>query len=333
MTGFWNASGHLLLDRDEDGRLVVTDEFLKAYLARPELVPPEDACPAERALHARLLAAHRVAVAPAEVAALADVDARENWQAMLAFRDRLLAAPSLEAAYVAMIRQGVSGTPPMFLDQLVQLILRNILDGCEDAHLVRAAELFFRPQRVTLHEGRILLADEETVEGHERARPPSPLLAMLGGPAVASLDILKPASAAGYWARSDAHDMVLDLGGDPSGRAAIGRVITLWIGHLLGVAASVEPLERIEDADWRWFVGLDPEGTRIGNALWRGERLPPEAMGDLLALYRLKVQDAAALDPRLEGRPVYLILAMDGARRLRLKPQNLVVGLPLAEPA
>jgi hypothetical protein len=47
---FWLASGHHLLDRDAAGRLVVTDEFLKAYLARPELVPPPEACPAERKL-------------------------------------------------------------------------------------------------------------------------------------------------------------------------------------------------------------------------------------------------------------------------------------------
>ena len=47
MKDFWLSSGHHLLDRDERGHLVVTDEFLKAYLARPELLPPADACAAE----------------------------------------------------------------------------------------------------------------------------------------------------------------------------------------------------------------------------------------------------------------------------------------------
>jgi hypothetical protein len=37
---FWLSCGHHLLDRDGAGRMVVTDEFLKAYLARPELMPP-----------------------------------------------------------------------------------------------------------------------------------------------------------------------------------------------------------------------------------------------------------------------------------------------------
>ena len=33
MKDFWVTSGHHLLDRDRDGRLSVTDAFLKAYLA------------------------------------------------------------------------------------------------------------------------------------------------------------------------------------------------------------------------------------------------------------------------------------------------------------
>ena len=62
---FWLASGHHLLDRDSAGRLLVTDEFLKAYLARPELVPPHDACPAERQLHDALLGNPRQPVSAA----------------------------------------------------------------------------------------------------------------------------------------------------------------------------------------------------------------------------------------------------------------------------
>jgi hypothetical protein len=52
---FWLSCGHHLLDRDATGELLVTDEFLKAYLARPELVPPPEACPAEQRLHKALL--------------------------------------------------------------------------------------------------------------------------------------------------------------------------------------------------------------------------------------------------------------------------------------
>ena len=40
MNDFWLSCGHHLLDRDAGGGLVVTDDFLKVYLARPELAPP-----------------------------------------------------------------------------------------------------------------------------------------------------------------------------------------------------------------------------------------------------------------------------------------------------
>jgi hypothetical protein len=38
------------------------------------------------------------------------------------------------------------------------------------------------------------------------------------------------------------------------------------------------------------------------------------------------------LRPELAGKPVYLGMAMDAASRLRLKPQNLLLNLPLARP-
>ena len=44
MTDFWLSSGHLLLDRDAHGHLAPSDEFLKLYLARPEMVPPGRRC-------------------------------------------------------------------------------------------------------------------------------------------------------------------------------------------------------------------------------------------------------------------------------------------------
>jgi GrpB-like predicted nucleotidyltransferase (UPF0157 family) len=103
--------------------LVVTDEFLKAYFARPELMPPEDACAIERRLHRELLADPRRPVGADEVAAIADADARENWQFVLAFRDLLLRNPTLEAAYLALVRSVSINLPPLFVNQLVQVIL------------------------------------------------------------------------------------------------------------------------------------------------------------------------------------------------------------------
>ena len=92
---------------------MVTDEFLKVYLARPELAPPPEACDAERALHAALLADPRRRGRRAEIAAIADADARENWQVMLAFRDLLVAHRTLEAAYLDIMRRGGEDAAPV----------------------------------------------------------------------------------------------------------------------------------------------------------------------------------------------------------------------------
>src|SRR5215210_2113821 len=164
MKDFWLSCGHHLLDRDAGGGLVVTDDFLKVYLARPELTPPAEACVVEKTLHAALMADPRRAVAADEIATIADADARENWQVMIAFRDRLMRHRTLEAAYLDIVRNGAK-VPHIFLNQLVHVILRNALDGCEDPFVLRAAELFFRTQRMMLHESSVLLGDAEVIGG------------------------------------------------------------------------------------------------------------------------------------------------------------------------
>ena len=158
---FWLSCGHHLLDRDAAGRLLVTDEFLKVYLARPELVPPAEACAAERKLHNALLDNPRQPVASAQIAAIVDADARENWQMMIAWRDHLMKHSTLEAAYLEIVWRNIR-FPHVFISQLVQAILRNLLDGCDDVFLLRAAEMFFRPQKLLVHEGMVTAIDEET---------------------------------------------------------------------------------------------------------------------------------------------------------------------------
>ncbi len=48
---------------------------------------------------------------------------------------------------------------------------------------------------------------------------------------------------------------------------------------------------------------------------------------------RLTFEDARFVDERVGTKPIYLILAMDSDKVVRLKPQNLVAGLPLASAA
>jgi hypothetical protein len=325
MNDFWFSCGHHLTDRDAGGGLLATDEFLKAYLARPELSPPQEACAAERRFHAALLADPRRPIGAEEIAAIADADARENWQLMAAFRDHLLRHPTLEAAYLALVRVDVGGTPPLFLNQLVHIILRNILDGCEDPFILRAAELFFRPQRMTLHDGALLAADEETIAGIG-ATPVSPLVSMLGIPRGAQIDVMTEENASSYWARSERFDMALDLSVDRRGVAALGTVIERWVRHMLAIDVAVEPLAEMRDVPLTWYVGLDAEGTSIGDALWRGDELDERAQGRVAALFRLTFGTMAPAPN--EGDAVYLFLAMTSDHVLRMKPQNLLTGLP-----
>ena len=246
----------------------------------------------------------------------------------------MLASPSLEACYLALFHGDAIDIPPLFIDHLVHAILRNILDGCSDPLRLRAAELLFRSQRVTLEGGAVMLADEETVEmyastggfgtlGRLLVENETPMRSV-------SLDVLDEARAALYWERSDRFDMVLDLSFGRPGLDALCRVLEAWLAHLLRVAVRIEPVQAIRDECWSWHVGLDGEATAMLNDLYHGADVPQERLGRLLALFRLSVADPALMQPAVAGRPVYLGLAMTADRRLRLKPQNLITNLPLA---
>jgi hypothetical protein len=328
MKDFWLSCGHHLLDRGDGGGLVVTDEFLKAYFARPELKPPDDACAVERTLHAALLAEPRRPIAASDIAAIADADARENWSVVIGFRDLLLAHRTLEAAYVHLVRHGVGATPPLFINQLVHVILRNALDGCEDAHVVRAAEMFFRPQRVTSHQGSLIAADAETIES-KNGQPVSPLVFMLELPAPAEIDVLVEDNAERYWERSDLFDMALDLTAGRRGLAALGEVIARWVSHLLAIEVAVEPMVEAANVNFTWYVGLDAQATRIGDALWAGEALDEASARRIVGLYHLTVRDENSMLDKARGNPIYLLLAMAPDGILRMKPQNLITGLPV----
>ena len=323
---FWFSCGHHLLDREPFGRLRITDEFLKAYLARPELMPPPEACAAEMGLHAMLLHNPRRPIAGSQIAGIADADARENWQMMIAWRDHLASHRSLEAAYLSIVRRDLH-FPRILIDQLVQLILRNALDGCEDVFMLRAAEMFFRSQRLIVQESSIVAVDEETDAALGR-HSTTPLSALLGLP-VTEIDLLDEDSANSYWQRSDRFDMALDLAVFGPGLAALGRVVERWLAHLLAVEVAVEPVAELQGVSWNWYVGLSADATRIGDAIWRDGHLVDAERAQLIGLFRLTFRDATDMVAKVRGEPVYLLLAMSDHQGLRLKPQNLVTGLPI----
>lgn len=330
---FWLSSGFHLLERNERGELAVTPAFVGAYLARPEMAPVAESCPEEVALHAGLEADPLSAVPEARLAALADEDVRDNYRIFLGFRDLLVRAGTLEAAYMAILRGAPVPVPPLFVDQIVHAVLRNILDDCSDPLRLRAAELFFRDQRVSTDEGRVILADEETVEMYARTGGfggLGQLLAEAGtAPRAVALDVLGEDNKAIYWARSDRFDTAIDIRFTQPALDAFARVMEAWIGHFLKLRVRIQPVQRIDDEAWRWHIGLDAEASRILNALYRGTPLGERDMEQIIALFRMEVRDRDAIMEEMRGRPIYLALAREQAGTLKMKPQNLLANLPL----
>jgi hypothetical protein len=330
---FWVACGHHLCDRDADGRIHATPDLWRAFCARPELVPPPEACDAERALHAALLADPLRVVAPADIAALADADARENFGVFLGFRDRVMAQPTLEAAWLALYREGVSGIPPLFLQMLTHLVTRAAMEGIGDPFVLRAAECLFRAQRAGIHQGSTLLADEEVLEMKAAGGDFGPLGQLLveagAPPREVEIEVLNEANAPHYFARSDAHDFALDIAETREGQHGIARALEAFCLHLLGERVAIRPVPVIEDRNWTWHVGLDAEATAIANDLWHGRKVRQERLARILWLGVLEFAEASRVLPKVAGKPVYLAIAMDAAQKVRIKPQNLVTGLPL----
>ena len=127
--------------------------------------------------------------------------------------------------------------------------------------------------------------------------------------------------------------MALDLSAARRGLAALAAVLERWIKHLLAAEVSIEPVIEPGDVALSWYVGLDAEATRLGDALWRGGALDADEHAAIVALFRLGFADPGAVIDRVAGEPVYLILAMAADGVLRMKPQNLITGLPIRQKA
>jgi hypothetical protein len=337
MPDFWPSCGYRLLAVTPTARLLLSDEFLRDSLLRPELAPVAESSASESALHERLLAEPRRAVSDPEIVAIADPDARDNYRIWLRFRDRLLAAPDLESAYAGLFHGEGVDVPPLFVHQLTQVVLRHILGEFADPFEARAAEMLFRPQRVSvLPDGAVMAADLHTVEMYATTGGfgnLGELLAQQRTPTrTIDLDVLSEDNAAEYWGRDERFDFAVSL--NRGGRAldALCRVLERWIAHFLAVDVSIRPQRKIDDARWVWHVGLDAEASALLNDLYNRVEVGDERMERLLCLFELTFADAGDVRPALAGRPVYLAMAVDRENRLKLKPQNLLLNLPLARP-
>ncbi len=352
MQDFWPSSGFSRLQRNPRGWLLPTDDYLRLFLDRPELALVPESCAAEQALHAALQKAPAQPVSEQQLQSLQDDDVRESYGLFLRFRVRLLEAGTLEAYYLGLFRAGSISIPPLFIDLLAQAIVRNLLDDVTDVYEVRAAEMLFRPQRISTEDGQVLAGDQgrlDMLNDHGGIGDFGRFLAEAGAPLRSiEMQVLSDDNAPDYWQASERHSFLLDLTHEVSndlshglvltmtrarsGLKALARVLEKWVRHFLGVAVTIRPLQKVDDEAWRWHLGLDIDATALLNDLYEGLEVEAERMQRLVSLFRLDFADPQEMRADVAGKPVYLGLMMNADRVLKLKPQNLLVNLPLRAP-
>ncbi|QWE20975.1 DUF6352 family protein [Polynucleobacter sp. AP-Kolm-20A-A1] len=336
MTNYWANSAYSTLAASPDHQLLVTDDFLRTYMARPELALVPESCPNERALHQRLTDNPRVEVSEAEIAAMADVDIQENYRVWLRYRARLLSASSLESFYMSLFKGEGVDVPPLFISLLAQIFVRHILG--DDAHPleVRMGELFFRTQKITvIEDGIVMGADEEVVARNAQAGETGNIMDLLKGKSMsmrsADLDVIHEDNADEYWLRNEDFDLAVQLnfGHEPINHFC--RVLEKWVKHFLGASVRITPMQQISDPKWSWHVGLDAAATEVLNKLYNKELVEADELQKVICLFRLDFIDEAAVAKAQAGKPVYMAIAMNDQQQLKLKPQNLLFNLPLAK--
>jgi hypothetical protein len=325
-----------------------TEKFWKSLLQLPQLALVSESCRDEKRLHDALQLKPLRPVKPEELTAIRDEDARDNYAMLLLFRDGVIAAGSLSTWYVQLFSSRKIDLAPLFIDLAVQEILRAVLP--EDPFMHRAAELLYRPQRITLHEGRILSGDQETLDTERDTGGMGDLGRLLlqnkinlAGNESQSLQVLTTDNAGVFqqqaahpnyrhtWLLDLTHEQTSEVGhAQHSFTIQLARKDEAWIAHFKGAKVRITPLSKIEDPAWRWHTGLDASSTDILNTLYRQEPLGDTQLKRLITLFRLDFQDPQDCLPEMRSKPTYLGLAMNEQGLLRLKPQNLLLNLPFA---
>jgi hypothetical protein len=353
MNDFWPTAAWPLLEVDDSGWLRATPAWLSRFLDRPELELVSESCTAERRLHHALRDNPLLPVAEPRLQTLADADAADNYRAFIAFRDAVVSAVSIEACYLDQVRSKRVSLAPPFMQAMTQAIVRHLLNDTDDALQARAGEMLFRPQRVTTVDGVPLAGDLQTLDmlnetggfgelGRLLAQAQAPIRA-------AQMKVLSRDNAADYWRAAASprendflldlrHEMQQDLGHGlqftmaraDSGLGGLARILERWVHHLMGLQVQITPLSRIDDEQWRWHVGLDAEATALLNDLYEGRDVDTERRGRLISLFALRFTEPAQALAEMAGRPVYLALCRNVEGQMRLKPQNLLLNLPVA---
>ncbi len=338
-----------------------SEPFWQSLMQRPELALVPESCRDERRLHDALQLKQLRTVKPEELAAIRDEDARANYAMLLQFRDGVVQAGSLTNWYAQLFAAGKITLAPLFIDIAAREILRDVLPEDADPFMHRAAELLYRPQRITVHEGRILSGDQETLDLEKDTAGLGDLGRLLlqnkiqiAGNDTQTLRVLTAEHALTFQEQSAQptyrHTWLLDLTHEQSaqvgaanhsfeirlarkdsGLAALSRVLELWVKHFKGSEVRITPLSKIEDPAWRWHTGLDTQSTELLNTLYQQQPLAESQLKRLITLFRLDFQNPQDCLPDMRSKPTYLGIAMNEQGLLKLKPQNLLLNLPFAK--
>ena len=73
---------------------------------------------------------------------------------------------------------------------------------------------------------------------------------------------------------------------------------------------------------------MSHDGPRA--AIYNGGEVDEERMKRVIGLFRIEFRDPVVLRPEMAGTPEFAGLAMAPDGTLRMKPQNLLLNLPLA---
>ena len=335
MINYWPNCAYQTLQISPDNQLLVSDDFLRSYLLRDELNLVSESCAAEKLLHQRLTQNPRAEISEAEIAEMMDSDIQENYRIWLRYRAKLILAPSLESFYLSLFAGSGVDVPPLFINQLVQIFMRHILGDTPSAMDARVAELFFRPQKMSvLEDGLVMSADHETIECNAQAPEFGNIVDLLKQTTVAmksiDLDVLHEDNADLYWTRDSSYDFAIPLNFGQPPVENFSKLLAKWLNHFLGIEAKITPLAAINDPQWVWHVGLDAASTEILNALYNKDMVEANSIARLICLFRLDFISPNVVLPELTGKPVYLGIAMNQDKVLKLKPQNLLFNLPLA---
>ena len=336
MRTYWPQSNYQYLQVNQDNQLIITDDFLRSYLNRPELALIPESCQQEIIIHQQLLDNPFMAINPDEIKKMADLDIQVNYGIWLRFRDKLVNSKSIESFYLSLFEGSGIDVPPLFVDQLTQILCRHLLGNSPTAFEARAAELLFRPQKISITEDdHIMCADQQTVDKFAQTGGFGSIGELLKKNAVPlrtiDLDVLSEQNFDEYWNQDESYNFVLQLNFDQAGAAAFAGILERWIFHFHGTKVRITPQGQITDPKWSWHIGLDVTASEILNALYKGHDVEHDKLTQVMCLFKLEFIDQSRVISEIRGKPVYLGLAHDADKCLKLKPQNLLINLPLAE--